>query len=615
MKLVTAPGYFVHGRMTNAVLSNVGTDGFAGTRRFPMCSRYDLRRLFIPCNAEFALDETLQELTLSAPCKIPDMNRDSSPTEAPVPHVFVAMADILHLNCDAWLLPTSTKVRIRESWTGRIPFLDSYAQESAGADFRDGSKLAQAILGWTEDAPLPVLTSVTVDNLWPSGALKERIHAFAEAAVDAIAARARPRTLPLLAVPFFGTEGGGADRHLGAMLTALLEAASSASQDYNVDFVIVLRDKSAFSLAQKLRRAARDDSWGSLRAEQLSRATELGEEAKKGRLVPFLGAGVSVSAGSPSWRTLLKRLTGHVDLGDIDPVTFRELPLLDQAGILERLFERQRKSIPMGFREAVCAEVTQSRYGLAPALISTMPSSGAITLNYDALFEDACRDAELARTVIPDDHPVAGDRWLLKLHGTVTKPESIVLTRDDYLDHNTNRQALSALVKAHLVTHHMLFVGFGLEDDHFHEIIHDVRRALPKRRLNQPRPFGTVLSLDAADSKRHIWQGQLDFISVTDDARPQGPVDEESAAALVLAAGRKLEIFLDALGAFSSDSHSYLLAPLYTEGLSHEERGLRQQLLALAREQRPEKSSEIWSVLEDALVELGWESGDDYLDG
>lgn len=543
------------------------------------------------------------------------MNRDSSPagTVLPIPHVFVAMADILHLNCDAWLLPTSTKVRIRENWTAQIPSLDDLAQESAGADFRNGSKLAQAILGWTDDAPLPVLTSVTEDNFWPSGALKVRIHAFAEAAVEAMGARARPRTLPLLAIPFFGTAGGGADRHLGAMLTALLEAAASASNDYNVDFVVVLRDKSAYSLAQKLRRATRKDSWGSLHSDQLSRAIELGDEAKKGSLVPFLGAGVSVSAGSPSWRTLLKRLAGYVDLGDIDPDVFKELPLLDQAGILERLFQSQKKSLPFGFREAVCAEVTQSRYGLAPALIATLPSSGAITLNYDALFENACQDADLVRTVIPDDHPVAGDRWLLKLHGTVTKPESIVLTRDDYLDHNTNRQALSALVKAHLVTHHMLFVGFGLEDDHFHEIIHDVRRALPKRRLNQSRPFGTVLSLHASDSKQHIWQGQLDFISVT-DSPAQGPGGEESAAS-VMAAGRRLEIFLDALGAFSSDSHSYLLAPLYTEGLSDEERSLRHQLLTLAREQRPEKSSEIWSVLEEALVELGWDSEDDYVEG
>ncbi|QQQ63241.1 hypothetical protein [Paenarthrobacter ureafaciens] len=32
------------------------------------------------------------------------------------PHVFVAMADILNLRCDAWLLPTDSRVRIEDHW-------------------------------------------------------------------------------------------------------------------------------------------------------------------------------------------------------------------------------------------------------------------------------------------------------------------------------------------------------------------------------------------------------------------------------------------------------------------------------------------------------------------
>ncbi|WP_152642566.1 SIR2 family protein [Pseudarthrobacter chlorophenolicus] len=538
------------------------------------------------------------------------MNVESnrSPSTPLRPHVFIAMADILHLNCDAWLLPTGVEVKISDYWKDGNPDLERLAHSSAGPEFRSGSKLAQAVDGWLQDSALPILTSVTVSNLWPSGELQKRIHAFAQAAVEAIPSRPSYRALPLLAIPFFGTAGGGAGRNLGEMLTQLLQAAVSASLAYEVDVAIVLRDKAAFALAQKLRREKKDIYWSSLSSDQLELAESLAAKARKGTLVPFLGAGVSVSAGAPDWKKLIGKLSDHVSLESIGPGVFAALPVLDQAGLLEQLFEKQKQ--PGEFRETICQEVTMLRYGLAPALLATLPAAGTITLNYDTLFETACLDAKQPRTVIPDDHPTAGDRWLLKLHGTVTKPETIVLTRGDYLDHTANRQALSALVKAHLVTHHMLFVGFGLEDDHFHEIVHDVRRALPQQRLDKSRPFGTVLTLRQQDPKQHLWRGQLEFASASDAESNAGgnPLHEPEA---LLAAGRKLEIFLDALAAFSSDNHSYLLAPLYTKGLGAEETSLRSQLLQVADSNRQEES-EVGSVLRESLMDLGWDPAYSY---
>lgn len=375
--------------------------------------------------------------------------------------------------------------------------------------------------------------------------------------------------------------------------------------------MIVLKDKAAFSLAQKLRRQRAIASWPTLTDEQLHQATKLGEQAKSGALVPFLGAGVSISAGGPSWGVLIDRLSDLIDLGDIDIDAFKRLSVLDQAGILERLFIEQ--SVPKGFRRAVCDEVGKHRYGLAPALLATLPCRGSITLNYDSLFEDACRDAGMERSVIPDNKRGTGDRWLLKLHGSVTDPTGIVLTREDYLDHNTNRQSLSALVKAHLLTDHMLFVGFGLADDHFHEIVHDVKRALPPDQEVSSQRFGTVLSLNDDSLQRRVWDNELEFLSVADsETTPTG--EGLTAEPDIAAAGRKLEVFLDALNAYATDTHSYLLAPLYTSGLTQEELRLRTQLLTLAQEDRTDKTSEIWMVLHRALEDLGWDSSGEYLD-
>ncbi len=79
---------------------------------------------------------------------------------------------------------------------------------------------------------------------------------------------------------------------------------------------------------------------------------------------------------------------------------------------------------------------------------------------------------------------------------------------------------LSALVKAHLLTHHLLFVGFGLADDHFHEIVHDVRRALPHD-VSKNHQMGTVLSLFQEPLHNLVWEGRLDILSDVGGARLQ----------------------------------------------------------------------------------------------
>lgn len=502
-------------------------------------------------------------------------------------HVFVLRADLLNLNADAWMLPTDRRLSIRDLWIGDDVELQARAQNAKPRAFGADGALAFAIPPRSADDPLAVATAVPSDNRWTPTAVRDRVDAFARVALGARPTTAPGRPRPLLAVPFLGSRGGSAT-DLGGQVASLLAACRETADALGADIAVVLRDEAAYTLAQAQRRADPARWWPELDSPLQRESARLGDIARSGRMVPFLGAGVSVSAGAPSWASLLDELLAPLDLTDNEHEGLAKLGALDKASLIEALYCEQ--DVRPGFRERIASAVGRPRYGIAPALLAAIPSDGAITLNYDDLFENACRDAGAPRAVIPESASPDG-RWLLKLHGTVNDPKTIVLTRDDYLGFNASREALSSLVKAHLMTHHLLFVGFGLSDDHFYEIVHDVRRAVPRGAA----AMGTALMLFADGLQRRAWDGKLSILPMTHDG---------AAPADFPAAGRRLEVFLDAMMAHATQEHRYLLADGYGEALTAEDAALRRDLFALVAKHKAD-GGPAWEQLRKALEGFG----------
>jgi hypothetical protein len=192
---------------------------------------------------------------------------------------------------------------------------------------------------------------------------------------------------------------------------------------------------------------------------------------------------------------------------------------------------------------------------------------------------------------MPGTGPANG-RWLLKLHGTVTQRDSIVLTRDDYLGFHKERAAYSALVAATMMTRHLLFVGFGLADDHFHEIVHDVRRTVGEPGLAK---IGTVLTLREDPLEMTIWKDEFRFV------RPEAAGDDSPQSS-----SRALEVFLDAVMALASDRHSFLLAEGFEDGLDEDELSLRRELIRFTRKiTHGARNTSSWTHVDRMLRELG----------
>ena len=97
------------------------------------------------------------------------------------------------------------------------------------------------------------------------------------------------------------------------------------------------------------------------------------------------------------------------------------------------------------------------------------------------LYERAAADAGRKVAVLPtnrvfakegqDEAESTGATTLIKLHGDVDEPDTIVLTRDDYISFRSERSHVEGLLEQLLLTKQILFVGFSLADDNFQRVV------------------------------------------------------------------------------------------------------------------------------------------------
>ncbi|WP_217922220.1 SIR2 family NAD-dependent protein deacylase [Miltoncostaea oceani] len=422
----------------------------------------------------------------------------------------------------------------------------------------------------------------------------EGVRQFAEEATAALKG-AEPlhcRERHLVAVPVVGTGAGGGRAVKGDVIRLLLETLDTAAARNDIDVVLVTGDGRGFAAAQSARRqvvAAGGEPWSGIDPVSADTARELAADALAGRLVLFLGAGVGLGAGLPLWGELLDRLAARAGItSDERDEMRRRLTPTDRALIIERRLEEQGQRLG----EAVAVELGRTRCSLTHQLLAGLPVREAATMNYDELFENAWRAAGRQPAVLPYEPTADHDSWLLKMHGTVTEPKDIVLTRDDYLRYAERRAALAGIVQALLITRRMLFVGFSLADENFHRIAHDVRQALGS--VAEKSTFATTLLLKDEPLLEELWRGDVNCIAVTPDGSDSDPA-------------RELEIFLDYLLFCSSSNSGHLLDPSFEGVLTPAERALRHLLTEMYRTAPDHaKDAAAWTEVTRLLRHLGF---------
>jgi hypothetical protein len=242
--------------------------------------------------------------------------------------------------------------------------------------------------------------------------------------------------------------------------------------------------------------------------------------AGQGRLLVFLGAGLSFGAARINSRARFDyERYGRwwmLDFPDGDPLPDDDgLPLPSWPGLVSRMGRQILQHTPTDEHDALrtffieegpldCAQLFRQTVGEANyreflatqfdagrhPFVRTTPSHAALvrldlpllfTTNYDELIEWAYADAGRQLRVSASEDQFRARRaenparHLVKLHGSIDQPDTIVLTRSDYARARANRAEMFNFLRGEMTESAFLFVGFSLSDPNFGLIHDDIR--------------------------------------------------------------------------------------------------------------------------------------------
>ena len=514
-------------------------------------------------------------------------------------HLFIIDGDLTKLACDAVLIPTDAGFTIEKKW-------DSIVDRSEVPNSWGGEYVLH--LRRHPNQPWVWLGNVGVAGQHSDFApFAPRVREFVAKAGAALkdnqeAKRIYPWPKPRLAVNVIGSGEGGGRQTKGDLLKGLVSQLEGLARESGVDIVLVAYGAKAYAAAQRARRQLLEgrwlqDSWSFSaisRARLVDEAERIAVAALDSQLVLFIGAGVSAGAGLPTWSELLSEAAEESGIeGDLLALLAKKDPR-DQAAILDR----RLRETTSNFKVRIADKLSKrSRYSLQHGLLASLPSKEAVTTNFDTLFESAATTGGRRLAVLPEHPQTTGGHWLLKLHGTVGNPSNLVITRSDYLDMPRQYGALMGLVQGLLLMRHMVFVGYSLKDEDFHELIHEVRAARGAH-ARSPQERGTVLTLFHDELERELWADDLHVVPMVLEPRETASLGE---------AARQLDIFLDLVGYLATTSAAFFLDATY-RSLSEDEADLRERLIEISEATRESKEGSVGYQVKRFLEDLGADS-------
>ncbi|QPJ61575.1 MAG: hypothetical protein G3M70_06620 [Candidatus Nitronauta litoralis] len=213
-----------------------------------------------------------------------------------------------------------------------------------------------------------------------------------------------------------------------------------------------------------------------------------------GNLVFFVGAGASMLLGFPSWKGLANqalddlRKNGLLNYSELEQL--KSLDPKQQLSIANLIAKDNKTNLDLA------KHLTGKNEGDSIYKAINNVGCSCVTTNYDELLSPRFKEIKDGSTTAKIPNRVAErDKFFTKLlnepgtvvhlHGVVSKPETMIVSTKDYLEHYDNAQVkefLGELFEKKTV----LFLGYGLEEA---EILEHILRRGSVKQTSERRRF------------------------------------------------------------------------------------------------------------------------------
>lgn len=201
------------------------------------------------------------------------------------------------------------------------------------------------------------------------------------------------------------------------------------------------------------------------------------EKAEQGKLVVFVGAGVSCNVeGMPDWNSLIRNMAKTIGYSRCTFCRNRSGTCQENCMLKDDYSTDEFLKIPQYLynmsealyyqilTESISVSVTDAP--LSSAIFDINPAH-IITTNYDQLLESSKNVfREQYQVIVRDKDLLTTDKskYIIKMHGDISIKESIVLKEQDYLNYSQTHLLIELFIKSLLTDHIVLFLGYSLND-------------------------------------------------------------------------------------------------------------------------------------------------------
>ena len=285
---------------------------------------------------------------------------------------------------------------------------------------------------------------------------------------------------------------------------------------------------------------------------------EIHRAKNSGRLVIFVGAGVSRNSGLPTWSGLIAQFADKLhyehcstcaDSKNCDAQKkaecnrkniftqeeFLRIPEYyyqkDERGYYELVNEVLNKNVEPN-------EIDNEILRIAPQHI--------ITTNYDDLLERSDSINTGLYSVIAKDQDLlakASSRYIVKMHGDFNDIENIVLKESDYINYEHNYILISTFIKSLLINNTFMFVGYSLSDYNLNLIIGWINYFAEVHKIEE-RPKSFILVSDDESDFEKERLARKNIIVVETNTIEESYVDKYASSKLQNDKGRRMHAFL-----------------------------------------------------------------------